>query len=921
MSERVRRLRSTGVAVLAVGGLIGLLPSAASAVTLWSFVGKVTDPLGTPIAGATVSDGGQQTTTGSDGSYSLGENSAGTYDLTAIAANHAQQGKQVQVTLPVNTTVNFTLLYSISGALSNQYLSTVTGPVSSTLTITDWAPTSGSCLTVTDSRTGQGGAATLVTQNADGSSTWTYVLSVPQNATEGSYELSMQVTSCSSGIPWSTVGTTGYMVDNTPPTVSNPIPANNGNDLATPLVSFQAQDSLSGVKVATATLSLDGVAEPLSEANDGSVDLFSYTVPASQALATGTHSVGASVADNAGNVATYSWTFFVSSLSAVASPVLVDTRDTAAVPSTVSINEQVTMSNVLIDLPPATVVVNGSGHPGFGLACASVDLSSVEAQFPNDLGGYNDVAPTVNPGTQNACVYISDLTPGIVPHNNELTGLADSIGSLTFNVPATAKPGSTATLIFSGAAPTTNWGEPCYSVNAAPAGNVPIYEQVCDPIPNYIDTATASAAAEDLATRVSTMAGQSDFSSGSYAEPSVWTLSGGNYVLTSQPVNVNTFFPAAQYTQSLTYASPYDLGGPAVSVLYSETHLYKGEGSAASTIMERYFRWDSSYTGNSGQSSYLSMTWAGNYPETSSANALFDSAGNNLSQATDTAGHAIAWSAFQPNGASGVYGRVLGMEQSFTYNGASDRVQSGHLDETSGLGCTYCVLASIWFQDPAASDSFSVANGGPQAKAANANASASCSLTSTDCLETDVACTVYGCVQAAGTCGYGCDYWDRQSDGWFAMYFCGGYDATGSCMSVYYSDVFSSFAVSLEPFKDVFNNSYWKMTQDLWFGYLPGEFGYPDYADVQYDTGTADHWEGNKEISTAYESFPANCPRVYQADPSGDPCITSVYNNNGYDFYSPWQDFNWRWYDSAAGYLCYGPGTEFDCPVGDYIEG
>src|SRR5437899_1805721 len=81
-----------------------------------------------------------------------------------------------------------------------QAISTASGPASTTLTVTDYAPNPGSpgnvggksCVYVTDSRTSQTTSASYVsTDTLTGFSSWSYGLNLDQVTPEGTYQLSL----------------------------------------------------------------------------------------------------------------------------------------------------------------------------------------------------------------------------------------------------------------------------------------------------------------------------------------------------------------------------------------------------------------------------------------------------------------------------------------------------------------------------------------------------------------------------------------------------------------------------------------------------------------------------------------------------------------------------------------------------------
>lgn len=207
----------------------------ASALDLYHIRGLVKDALGRPLPGVTIYDGDHATTTAADGSYSLGESSTGTFRLTASRTDLVANVKNVQVTLPIDTTVDFTMLYRIVSALDDRFISTASGEAERALSITSFAPqpngsTSGSsCVKVTDSRTGTTEPATFVGLNPDGSSAWSYDLSVPQSTAEGTYTLTANATECSIGTALSPPANVSYLIDNTTPAIGTLLPLDGAN--------------------------------------------------------------------------------------------------------------------------------------------------------------------------------------------------------------------------------------------------------------------------------------------------------------------------------------------------------------------------------------------------------------------------------------------------------------------------------------------------------------------------------------------------------------------------------------------------------------------------------------------------------------------------------------------------------------------
>lgn len=312
MTARIVRL---GL-VLAIGVLgIALPASSASALSLYHFVGTVTSPLGSPIAGADVYDGVQSAMTNAQGQYTLREDSTGTFTLTASdSPQFGGEVKTVTVLVPENTTVNFTLPYEITGQLAKDALSTASGPAATTLSITSYAPASGTCVSVTSSSTSTSSQATYVSTASDGASSYTWTLSLPEKSPEGSYKLSFQARKCSSGALLSVTNDAYYLVDNTPPSISDPFPTGVTGSPSAEIGATLSDPGGSGIDESDTVITLDGTTLPSpyayrAECNASGCGLV-VSVKAS-GLSEGLHQVAISVTDGAGNETTSSFSFFV----------------------------------------------------------------------------------------------------------------------------------------------------------------------------------------------------------------------------------------------------------------------------------------------------------------------------------------------------------------------------------------------------------------------------------------------------------------------------------------------------------------------------------------------------------------------------------------------------------------------------------
>jgi hypothetical protein len=291
-----------------------------SAIALYHFVGTVTDPLGHALEGAYVSDGGQVAVTDANGRFSLPENSPGTYTLTAARPNSAQSSETVTVLTPADTTVDFSLLYLVAGQLSPYEISTANGPASATLSVTSYAPTSGSCVKVTDASGNASDATYLGPAASGGASAWDWTLTLPRDTAEGTYLVDFEAVDCATNTVMSTQGSAQYWVDNTAPIISGPGPT--GWTTATPLIQATASDDNLWLQAVTITLDGKDVPATYRWSGSGNAWVFSYQVPTNAPLVAGSHSATLDAIDTAGNASQLAWTFTVDdSPPAISDPV------------------------------------------------------------------------------------------------------------------------------------------------------------------------------------------------------------------------------------------------------------------------------------------------------------------------------------------------------------------------------------------------------------------------------------------------------------------------------------------------------------------------------------------------------------------------------------------------------------------------
>jgi hypothetical protein len=370
------------VVLALLGTLVTALP--ASALTLFTFQGVVKDVLTRPLANVKVSDGVNSTFTAADGTYALPESSTGNFRLWATRAGIVSDFRDANVIIPTPTVeVDFTgMLYQISGSLSTTAFSSVNGASAAALTITSWTPFP-SCVNVTDSR-GGGGAATLTTQNGNGSSTWQYTLAIPQGTAAGFYSLSYSASDCSSGAILSAPGSASYLVDNTPPVIdpARIIPADGSNTAFTsqPLAARITDGGGAGVSVPSVLFAVqDQTTMVTSTYHATSFDYSTSTALSSPASLTLGHryQLTVSAADAAGNQATnYTGFFSVVGVDLATVAPLASIPNTSGAISGTPTARTAAFINVPLNI--GSFNMNWQGKPehyGFGFIGVNVDLS------------------------------------------------------------------------------------------------------------------------------------------------------------------------------------------------------------------------------------------------------------------------------------------------------------------------------------------------------------------------------------------------------------------------------------------------------------------------------------------------------------------------------------------------------------------
>lgn len=375
-----------------VTALVATIQPAGAQLTppLYNIHGYTTDAVGRALVGVTVRDRSNSDTTDGDGRFDLPQRELGSIPLTASRWDLDSRMEYVTVNVPEDTRHDFPgLLYRISMSSDTRYFSTTAGSATVTVNVTSWAPSPGSqgelgnsCVTVTDARTGTTTDAALEGQNPNGSYSWRLPISIPQSTLEGSYLVSARAVACDSGMVLTRQVTTSYIVDNTPPSLSNPLPIWGH---ASPVVSVEASDEGgSRLHLSNRSISIDGVAYPTD---------FALNPPRVQAhptgLTDGEHFVEVNVSDNAGNESSLNFTFNV---------------DTTA-PTLSDQSPEGTTS----DRAPELKIRAAAGESGLDAASIRMTISGPEGLREGEL------ASTFEPSTGWITYQIPEDVQGLVP--------------------------------------------------------------------------------------------------------------------------------------------------------------------------------------------------------------------------------------------------------------------------------------------------------------------------------------------------------------------------------------------------------------------------------------------------------------------------------------------------------------------------
>lgn len=273
---------------------------------------------------------------------------------------------------------------------------------------------------------------------------WTGTWEVPASATDGQYlykscVLSVTTTSnCGTGSGvLSEIAQATYTVDRVSPTVDQALPTDAHNTLARrPIISARLTDALSGISASTIVLTIDGL--PVSatyQPADGSV---SY-LPATD-LSLGVHTASLSASDAAGNSVSRAWDFNVMTLTG-------SSVSTAPVERAMSIpagTETISFSGVPLTLGAYDASFSSLAFIGYGEVSRTVDLSGGEVIFSNSE---TSVTQPIDLGSTTFSQKVGAILPEPDDTTARLPAHSITISSPSIAVPEAYRGGdSTATL-------------------------------------------------------------------------------------------------------------------------------------------------------------------------------------------------------------------------------------------------------------------------------------------------------------------------------------------------------------------------------------------------------------------------------------------------------------------------------------------
>lgn len=288
--------------------LAGFIPSAHAAGLV--ITGTVRDALGSPLAGASVTDGRRTVATDGQGGYVLVETSPDTYAVRASKDGYVTQTKFVN-TLTNTSDVDFNLLFKLNPKITPTYFNAV--PTTLSLEATSLAPSN----TAISATLPDSSSVVLAYESQVGTlNRWTGTHTVPTGTADGTYRVTFAGKVSGSNV--TDVVSYSYVLDRVPVALSGPRASPNGTDpvasrSATPTLSVAATDDRSGVDSTSVSAEIKDATGTVVSGGAGTFasNRASYQVPPSNALRDGRYLATFQVNDKAGNSTSVTFSFVV----------------------------------------------------------------------------------------------------------------------------------------------------------------------------------------------------------------------------------------------------------------------------------------------------------------------------------------------------------------------------------------------------------------------------------------------------------------------------------------------------------------------------------------------------------------------------------------------------------------------------------
>lgn len=339
-------------------------------------VGSVTDILGSPIAGVTVSDGYQSVSTNEEGRFTIEENTGSGFTLTANKIGYSPRSRS-GTAIP-GTEVNFSLLFALDVAITPEFLNSV--PHTVDLIVWSLAPAD----SILEASFNQVSTQPTFVETISGRSKWTSSFSLQESKPDGSYPLT--VGARKEGQPVATSIVRNVVLDRVLPSIGEGTVIPPGSHhletfSGVPTLSVPLSDDRSKIDSARLTFTVSnsgGQTYSVRPAWNGQVASHSFS---DQSISAGTWLWEVEAFDKSGNRATRSFTF-------VAKPLI-----------------------PFIDSPPSLAI---SGLPVSIKGVVPFDSSDVKLRVQNESGVVEDVTMTATGRTYSADIPGRLVVDGIV---------------------------------------------------------------------------------------------------------------------------------------------------------------------------------------------------------------------------------------------------------------------------------------------------------------------------------------------------------------------------------------------------------------------------------------------------------------------------------------------------------------------------